>query len=1807
MTGHDSATDGPAPDAATAKRPGRARRLLRGAFRWTRRIVVVVALVVVVARASMGLWLPRVVDAVTHPMGLDVAWQDLDLSILGVSADVTGLRVVALEDENGERRDEAALAAARPIARLDDIGFDVDVSGLLAGERRIHRVEVSGLEAWIERDADGTWSFERFLPAPAEQGEESADDVASEDAEPADAEASEEADFTPPVELTSLSVSGVRVHLVDRTCDLDTALDVDALVRDLGHPERPMQVSLSAAAEGVLDSLRVAGEGTLRGPEADLDLTARLAGADLQRLAPYLALVGVRPEADRLDASLRAEVRMAGTDDGAATGSIRIADVEVRADGEVEAGVEAVEATIARFAPASLHVERIGVEGVRARAERLADGTLRVAGLDLVGAPPSSDEDSADDDEAPRDEETGPPPALRVDLVEVAPVALALRDAAVPTRDGSANELELTVAARITEIVFGPDAGAAPIVAEITAEVDGAARLEIDANVGLPAADGAPLTARLGVRGDSITLEAVRPYLAAAGIEPTFEDGRFALDAEARILPLASGAPGDRIDATVERMRLSDGETTLAALGPVRVDGLELPADGDLRLAAVALEGVTLPVTLTEGGGFRAFGVASLGATDAAPEREVGVERGALTIAGLDLGAESARATIEGTLGLVQIAEEVRLSGSIETRSEPRDLRAEVTLDANALVFEALTPILGPAGITPTMDGGRLTATARAHLRGEGADALLDASAESVALVDGAGEELVALDRAALTGFALEPGDAQQPGTAEVAGVRARVERRADGVVVVAGLAFDGGPARAADGAAAEAAGGAGAAAPTVDASAPVNGDADGQGADDAGPPRAPLASVALEGVEISWRDAALAEPLALQLTAAGGLDWTESGSAVDLGGRLALAVPGIVGELALEPRVTQRTGGALEADVTLQGSGLSAGPAAAYAPPGVELLYDEGSLAARAAVRIGESPDGGRSIELDLTDLALVAAAGAEPSLELARLTVSVPRLDPDAGVYDIAEVVTEGVVATIAETAEGDEMRLEAFGVALSAAKPAEAAAPPTDDAAEAIDDDGGADPTAVAAAAPVSSRGAPTITLGRLDVGIDRLRYVDRTRAEDSPLDLRLHLTTPGPQTLIQPALEDLEPVRIALEGALAPLVSEIRLDVTSDLFSPTAHVEAHFDVAGIDGAALAEAAPDLAARVDLSEYRDGAFEAHADAALQIPRRGETGFQFGRGLTGLVKVGPVLVRPTPDAEPTGFQELVAEIARLSPVDGFVHLSTVDLGGIRGRVLRTAEGTRVAGVLLPAPPAEDDDRSALVQGPPAPAHLLEPERPDPNRAQGRAQDPGASANTGEFRVDLFTVHGVDFEYRDATTTPEFVLPIDDLSVEVQRFSTRTFEEPRPFTFRARVDAGEVEVPERTGADFLLFDVVGSAADAVTMAADEFEMEERRMWDLVEVTGRLSLAPELRGRIQATVLGLELPAFQGLTAGAGVDIGDGLIDTRAKVRFRDDGGLSLDTTTTATYLSISEPPDGPISKYLSLPAPLDTVLFLLRNDEGAQVLPVRLDVPPGGVSARRIAQLAAETLGLVISDAVASAPLRVLGPLKDIAGPLGLTSAPPTGETVALEFAPGAATVAASRRQGEGEAPADQPLAVLADALRLNTQLRVVLQAELGAGDIEVARRLGNPAPELLQSLLEAKRARKDEIDLERMRLSARVRAQLGIGATEEAERTAEELRVVAVERARVERAIDELFERIRPGADRRAEMRTRNAALALARERQDRVRRRLIDLAGPAAAERIDVRRPRYVPPGETEDGKELPERGVVTLTPR
>jgi hypothetical protein len=282
------------------------------------------------------------------------------------------------------------------------------------------------------------------------------------------------------------------------------------------------------------------------------------------------------------------------------------------------------------------------------------------------------------------------------------------------------------------------------------------------------------------------------------------------------------------------------------------------------------------------------------------------------------------------------------------------------------------------------------------------------------------------------------------------------------------------------------------------------------------------------------------------------------------------------------------------------------------------------------------------------------------------------------------------------------------------------------------------------------------------------------------------------------------------------------------------------------------------------------------------------------------------------------------------------------------------------------------------------------------------------------------------------------------------------------------------------------------------------------------------------------------------------------------------------------TWLSLREPPGGPISTYLRLPAPLDTVLFLLRNDADEQRLPLRVRIAGHAANRGEVAQAAVDALVAVIADAVASAGKRAGGMLTGAIGLGGDNKVPDL--TAQWPFAAG------------DPLPATAGAAALLAVLRADPTLELVLVHELGDGDLARAATLASPPPAAIRATIASLRQRRLELLDQRARLAPAVVAAYDAGKAHEARSSQQQLARLDLELGELERSLDQALGMLGDDSPRQQRRRAAAAAMALGQKRLAAVVAALRQAAPELPAAQIQVRRPRGVPVAD------LPQGGVV-----
>jgi len=1177
-----------------------------------------------------------------------------------------------------------------------------------------------------------------------------------------------------------------------------------------------------------------------------------------------------------------------------------------------------------------------------------------------------------------------------------------------------------------------------------------------------------------------------------------------------------------------------------------------------------------------------------------------------------------------------------------------RPVTIDLRIAGEGLVTDAVDPWLTELGFESTLQDGTLGLALAASATPTAAGDELTATLSDVRFLDGA-TSLVSLERVEVDRIVLAPGSTAI-GTVSLRGLHAGARRAEDGALELLGLRFPAAPSPAPNVAGdADSTAAAGATAPIAEApiaeapiaeapiaeapiaKAPVTTTpapdsapratgpgAGGEPADAqdpapvspavAEPAHTTLERLTVADVRFDWDDRALPTPVTTALEAAFELESLHLGVAGPPATfDVRLAVPGSVEELRIEGSLDLADGRQKLAS-TLTGTGLEAGPLAAYLPPEIAVKLRDGRVAAAWTLDTGPASAGGRELRFELRDFDVRDGAEGAPLAGLARFTLAASRLDSAAGVYQIDALETEGFVVDVERT--GPE-RFEALGFVFDAALAA-----PSDPLAGAPVDGEPRPPsgpapngvtlgaattseatpsTAAEVTAPpappaprvlvvglpgVRSEDLPTVDIGVFQLGFDRLRFVDRTAPEAVPLELRARLGLKGGTRLLGPDPEELPPIELTLAGAAPPFVGDMRVALSLSPFAPTPALELEVDVSGISGPGLAQSLPELATSVDLSKLLDGHVTGQMTVTCDVARRGPAAFDLSSGIGVTVELTELGMRATRGGELlAGIERVFVDAPRLRPTAGDFPLASVEIVRPTFRARRTAEGLELLGVVLRDPPTPgSEDTASETRSPETASTETAPLSESPAANTDLANTDLATATSATavnpkasvVRIGELTLSGLDVVYEDVSVEPPFRLPLTDADVELRGFST---EPGSTVVLHAELVSGRVSLPERKSGDSLVSGILGAAAGFVTGRASSYRTEERPLWDSLVLSARVTLTPEApKGVVSLELESFELPALRGLAASSGVQLGDGLVDTRVTVRLLAERGVRLDTRTVFSSLFISEPPGGPISRYLSLPAPLDTVLYVLRDENEQQVIPLSLTLPPEGASMRNLLAKISVTLGRLIGEAIASSPLRIGSGALGLLGLTGGSEAPPLGAPYVVDFPVLDSSLDPSARRVLAD--------LVADVRRVPGRT-IRLEHELGGGDLAAGEQTAQLTPEALKDLGAALTGNRDTLHAERDELAAEVRNHFAVGRTTAAEEARIQLVDVEARLTDTEAALDQVYGRLSGASSRDVDRGARALAVLLGEARLTAVRDALEAAGLPPT--RIETRRPR------------------------
>jgi hypothetical protein len=612
---------------------------------WRRRILrtlVAVCILIIGFRILLSLILPSVLNRVAGYYGMSCDYQRLELNMLNGDAGIWGMEFRPVE-------------GGSPIVQTDYCHGNISVMDLLRGKLVAYRVEADGVEMNIDRTADGRIPLlDRFVKSTASAAASSSTPVAT-SAQP------RTIDLTSPLQLDAFRLTHLQVHFHDLSVSpvLDTVLQMDVRLSDLGSPSQPAKFEMSIESDPLLESLQVDGEGRSAGKTLDAIFHARVRGIHPKAIAPYLQPLGIDPVADRI--TMQADVHLhtdaAPNNAEGFTGSAVFDNMFASADGREALALDHFTLAADVIDPKSIRLGKLELSGVRATGERAADGNIAICGVEWNpkgNSPASTQPASAAVNSASGTMKSAPgaknaasgasisasaspsgaansasaSPPMPTILISLLSEYWSLAEIDVKNIHATFHDAGITPATDITFV--GDSLSISNIVHDpqnlnTTVKLSAAARLPgIVRDVKLSGSAqpfAATKTFQIALAASGIKPDALRPYLDAIGVESQFKNGSFTCSADGSFSILAGG--NIHGDAKIGKVDLSDGDDLLT-LTSATFAGIALdPTAKKLRVESIEVSGPGVRGDRTASGTLEMFGLRTKRKAQANPDVNV--------------------------------------------------------------------------------------------------------------------------------------------------------------------------------------------------------------------------------------------------------------------------------------------------------------------------------------------------------------------------------------------------------------------------------------------------------------------------------------------------------------------------------------------------------------------------------------------------------------------------------------------------------------------------------------------------------------------------------------------------------------------------------------------------------------------------------------------------------------------------------------------------------------------------------------------------------------------------------------------------------------------------------------------------------------------------------------------------------------------------------------------------------------------------------------------------------------------------------
>ncbi len=430
-----------------------------------------------------------------------------------------------------------------------------------------------------------------------------------------------------------------RLRDLSVTPELSSQLLLDVRLSDLGLPGRPVRFEVFFSADPVLDGLTLDGECQIHGRSVETNIELAVRGLRPRPAAGYLLPLGLRPVANELSMKTHAHISLTIPEPPATgvTGSLLVDAISLTADGKETLGLDQLSLGPVNIRENSFDLGKLIIEGARANASRSVDGTIRVAGVDLVpiqksAAPTSQPATEAATATAPAASEpaTTPAPASTGESSASAtpPAArlhLGLQEVTFRHARASFHDEAITPATEVAvdiDELTGRTASPDLTGEDLALELSGALRMPGMARTVQLKGTAHPFakvrSAEMQIMAEGIKPDALRPYLDRAGIESDLNDGSLACKLAGT---LSSDARGGIVGGfRVSGLRLEDQGSELFSLDDLHFEGIGLNPKSDwITLKAIDIVGPTLEAQRDPSGGVAMLGFHTKQPTTLAP------------------------------------------------------------------------------------------------------------------------------------------------------------------------------------------------------------------------------------------------------------------------------------------------------------------------------------------------------------------------------------------------------------------------------------------------------------------------------------------------------------------------------------------------------------------------------------------------------------------------------------------------------------------------------------------------------------------------------------------------------------------------------------------------------------------------------------------------------------------------------------------------------------------------------------------------------------------------------------------------------------------------------------------------------------------------------------------------------------------------------------------------------------------------------------------------------------------------------------